>query len=116
MKVLLDENLPHALRKQLTQHEAVSATRAGSGAFKNGALLRAAENAGFDVLVTGDQTLQFEQNMHGRKLALVCLSAISWKILKNQIQRIVEAVDAARPGAVVLVGCGRFVRPKKSPG
>jgi hypothetical protein len=55
----------------------------------------AAEDAGFDVPVTADKTLQFEQNLAGRKLALVCLSANSWKVIQPRPGPIVLAVDAA---------------------
>ena len=61
MKVLLDESAPIQLRGYLTHHETFSTVYAGFGAYKNGALLRAAEDAGFDLLVTGDQTLQYER-------------------------------------------------------
>jgi hypothetical protein len=64
-KVLLDENLPHALRNHLTNHDVVTAAYAGLAGYKNGALLRAATEAGFDVLVTANKTLPFEQNLSG---------------------------------------------------
>lgn len=85
MKVLLDENLPHALRNYLPGHEAVTASYAGLAGYKNGALLRAANEAGFDVLVTADKTIPFEQNLAGQKLALVTLSANAWRIIRNHV-------------------------------
>ena len=57
MKVLLDENLDHALRTLLERHEVVTAAYMGWARLKNGALLRVAEDNGIDVLLTGDQTL-----------------------------------------------------------
>jgi hypothetical protein len=113
---LIDECLPQALRQHLARHEAVTAVYAGFGGFKNGALLNAAEDAGFDVLLTGDRTLEYEQNLRGRKIAIVALSANSWNIVKNHIPRIVAAVDAARTGAVLRVECGTYIRPKRAPG
>jgi predicted nuclease of predicted toxin-antitoxin system len=74
-RVLLDENLPHALRNSLPVHEVVTAAYAGLAGYQNGELLKAATEAGFEVLVTGDQTLQYEQNLAGQKIAVVCLSA-----------------------------------------
>lgn len=116
MKVLLDESCPVQPRAHLAHHETFTTEYAGFGGFKNGALLKAAEDSGFNILVTADQTLQYEQNLTRRKLALVCLTANSWKIVKNHVQRIVEAIDQAQAGALIRVDCGRFVRPKRSPG
>jgi len=65
VKVLLDENLDHRLRKTLGSHEVFTASYKGWDGFKNGELLQAAEDDGFDVLVTGDQTLHYEQSLRG---------------------------------------------------
>ena len=77
-RVLLDENLPHALRNSLPEYETVTAAYAGLAGYKNGELLKAATEAGFEVLVTGNQTLPYEQNLVGQKIAVVCLSANAW--------------------------------------
>jgi hypothetical protein len=113
VKVLLDENLPHALRKHLPKHEVETAAYSGLAGYKNGALLKAAIEAGFDVVVTGDQTLQYEQNLADQKIALVSLSAIAWRILKNDLGKIAGAVDNATPGSLVRVECGKFSRGNK---
>ena len=63
MKVLLDENLDHRLRKNLGSHEVFTASYMGWDGFKNGKLLEAAEDDGFGVLVTGDQTLQYRAGL-----------------------------------------------------
>jgi hypothetical protein len=81
------------------------------------ALLRAAEDAGFvDVLVTGDRTLEYEQNLSGRAIAVVALSANNWKIIKNHIPTIAVAIDTAPAGMVTRVEAGAFVRRKRDPG
>jgi hypothetical protein len=82
VKVLLDENIPHDLRACLTHHDAYTAAYAGFSGMKNGALLDAAESAGFDVLITGDKTLHYEQDLEGRKLALVSLSSSNWPVIE----------------------------------
>jgi hypothetical protein len=69
VRVLLDENLDHALRKLLKPYM-------GWAGLKNGELLEIAEENGIDILLTGDQTLASEQNLTGRRLAIVALSAI----------------------------------------
>jgi hypothetical protein len=73
VKVLLDENLDHRLRTQLLPHEVFTVSYQGWGGLRNGALLSAAEAAGFQVFVTGDQSLPSEQNLGGRLLAVVVL-------------------------------------------
>jgi len=85
----------------------------GFGGFKNGALLQAAEDAGFDVLVTGDRTLEYEQNLSGRTIAVVALSANSWKIIQNHTPKIAAAIDTAPTGQVTRVEVGEFVRRKR---
>ena len=114
MKVLLDENLDHALRKLLGQHEIVTVTYMGWARLQNGALLRAAEDNGIDVLLTGDQTLAFEQNLIGWHLAIVALSAIKLPIIKEHLPRIIAAIDNAVPGSFQAVNCGTF-GGKKAP-
>ncbi len=115
LRVLLDENLPHALRNYLAHHDTMTAAYAGFGSFKNGELLKAAETAAFDVLVTADKTLRFEQNLSGRKLCVISVSTNSWRIIKPHIGKIIDAVDASLPGTLALVDCGLFVRQKRPP-
>lgn len=110
MKVLLDENLDHALRKLLGEHEVVTVSYMGWAGIQNGALLRAAEESGIDVLLTGDQTLRYEQNLTGRRLAIVALSVIRLPILKENLPRIIDAIEKAVPGSFQAVDCGAFSR------
>ena len=110
MKILLDENLDHRLRKHLAPHEAVTASFLGWNGLKNGKLLEAAEQGGFDVLITGDQTLSYEQNLTRTRLAIIALSSIEWRIIKDYLFEIQSAVNAARPGSFQAVNCGTFTR------
>jgi hypothetical protein len=115
VKVLLDENLDHGLRKLLGQHEVVTVTYMGWTGLKNGELLRLAEDHGMEVLLTGDQTLTYEQNLTGRRLAIVALSAIQLPIIKKNLPKIIAAIDNAAPGSFQAVDCGTFSR-KNPPG
>jgi predicted nuclease of predicted toxin-antitoxin system len=110
VKVLLDENLDHALRKLLGDHDVATVSYMGWSGIQNGALLRAAEENGFDVLLTGDQTLHTEQNLIGRRLAVIALSAIQLPILKENLPQIIAAIDRATPGSYQAVECGRHGR------
>jgi hypothetical protein len=114
-RVLLDENVPHDLRHHLVQHETMTAAHAGFAGYKNGELLDAAEAAGFDILVTGDRTLHYEQDLSGRAVALVSLSAVSWPVIEPQVAKIIDAVDDAKPGSFTRVDVGTFGRPSRKP-
>ncbi|MCX6591655.1 MAG: hypothetical protein NTZ56_09035 [Acidobacteria bacterium] len=91
----------------------MTASFQGWGGLKNGKLLDAAERGGFDVLITGDQTLAYEQNLSRRRLAVIALSSIEWRIIKDYLPEILAAVNAAEPGSFQAVNCGTFSR--KSP-
>jgi predicted nuclease of predicted toxin-antitoxin system len=112
VKVLLDENLDHALRKLLGQHEVVTVAYMGWAGLKNGELLQTAEDNGIDVLLTGDGTLNTEQNLTGRRLAIVALSAIQLPIIKKHLPKIIAAIDDAARGSFQAVNCGTFSRRK----
>ena len=112
MKVLLDENLEHALRTLLGPHEVVTTAFMGWSGLENGELLRAAEQAGIEVLLTGDQTLNLEQNFVGRPLGIVALSAIQLPIIKGKLPAIIIAIGNATPGSFQIVECGDFSRKK----
>jgi hypothetical protein len=113
VKVLLDENLPHRLRNRLGSHEAFTVWYMGWAGLKNGELLNAAEEAGFEVFVTGDQTLSYEQNLAGRRIAVLVLSTIDRDILKSNAPLIVAALDNVTPGSIQEVECGTFSRKNK---
>ena len=81
MKVLLDENLAHRLRKNLGTHEVFTVTYKGWAGLKNSELLRTAEQDGIEVFLTGDQTLANEQNLTGVELQLW------WRFLKKPSAR-----------------------------
>ncbi len=81
MKVLLDENLDRRLRSHLGAHDIFTASYMGWNGLTNGKLLDVAELDRFAVLLTGDRTMYKEQNLAGRKLAVVALSSVEWLIL-----------------------------------
>jgi predicted nuclease of predicted toxin-antitoxin system len=113
VRVLLDHNLPHKLRTNLGalgNHEIVTASYLGWGELKNGDLLWAAEESGFEIFVTGDRSLVYEQNLTGRRLAIVALSTNNWPIIKHRVSQILAAIDSAVPGSFQEVECGLFSR------
>jgi hypothetical protein len=66
-------------------------------------LLTVAEDAGFDLLLTTDKNMRYQQNLSGRKIAIVVLGKQQWPQLRLHIQRVVEAVNGATPGSYVEV-------------
>ena len=86
----------------------------GWAGLKNSELLTAAGQAGFEVFITGDQTLSYEQNFTGRRIAVLVLSTIDRDILKNNAPLIVAALHAVTPGSVQQVDCGTFSRKNQS--
>jgi len=86
----------------------------GWAGLKNGDPLQAAEDNGIEVLVTGDRAIGNEQNLAGRRLAVVALSAIQLPIIKKHLSRVIAAIDNATPGSFQVVECGSFSRKKTS--
>jgi len=70
---------------------------------ENGELLTVAEAAGFEVLVTTDKNLSYQQNLAGRKIAIVVLGKGRWSVIKLHVVQIVAAVNAATPGSFAEV-------------
>ena len=62
-------------------------------------MLAEAERAGFDVLLTADKNMRYQQNLTGRRIALVVLSTPQWPIVRLHIEKIVAAIDSATPGS-----------------
>ena len=111
-RVLFDQNVPRPLRRFLSEYDIKVAGEMGWSRTKNGLLLDAAEQAGFEVLLSGDQTIEYEQNMNGRKISLVSMSDNHWPIVRNYVPAIAEAISLAQAGEIRSVYCGAFVRRK----
>jgi predicted nuclease of predicted toxin-antitoxin system len=105
MKILLDECLPLDFRHSFREHDAHSVEWAGLKSKKNGELLRAAELAGYDVLLTVDQSLPYQQNLTGRKICILSIRPRTNQMedLLPWVDRILEAIKSAKPGDVIRV-------------
>ncbi len=110
MKVLLDENLPHRLRRELPGHDVFTAAYMGWAGIQNGELLRLVESGGFEVFVTADRKMKGQQNFTGRPFAMVYLTAQEWPMLSLRLPEILAAVNAAVAGSFEEVDCGEFRR------
>jgi len=95
LKILFDHNVPRKLRRSLVGHEVRTAIEMGWALLENGRLLSAAEESGFQLSITGDKRISREQSLIGRNLALIVLSNNSWRILKDQCDKVVRAIEFA---------------------
>ncbi len=103
MRVLFDHGTPAPLIPFLVGHTVTRAKDRGWDTLSNGDLLTVAEEAGFDLLLTADKNIRYQQNLEGRRIALVVLSTPRWPVVKLHVDKIVAAVTAATPASYVEV-------------
>jgi predicted nuclease of predicted toxin-antitoxin system len=105
MKILLDECLPLDFRHKLTDHETHTAEWAGLKGKKNGELLRIAELAGYQVLLTVDQGMLHQQNLSSRKISIISVRAKTNQMedLITFVVTLLEALRTIRPGQVLSI-------------
>src|SRR5437870_7987741 len=103
MLVLFDQGTPVPIRPFLKEHTVQTTAQRGWHKLKNGELLKAAEDAGFDVLVMPDKKIRYQQNLTVRTIALVVLGNPQWPIVSLHVEQVVTAVNAARPGSYTEV-------------
>lgn len=98
MRILFDHGMPSPLRTFLRGHTVTRAQDRGWDTLSNGALLAAAEAAGFEVLMTTDKNIRSQQNLSGRTLAILVLGNAQWPVLRLHVQRVIEALESVTPG------------------
>jgi len=103
MQVLFDNGTPRGLAQFLTGHSVEEARARGWEELANGELLDVAEQAGFEVLVTTDKNIRYQQNVKARKIAFVVLEHAQWPMVKQVAEKIAAAVNSAQPGSYVEV-------------
>jgi predicted nuclease of predicted toxin-antitoxin system len=99
MKLLFDQGTPVPLRNHLPNHIVEIAYEKGWSNLKNGHLLTLAEAEGFDVLVTTDQNLRYQQNLSGRRISVLVLLTTNWPRIKKDVALVVYAIDSLHPGS-----------------
>ena len=97
MRILLDHGTPAPLRRALAGHSVATTYEKGWATLTNGALLTVAEDA-FDVFVTTDQSLRYQQNLAGRRLAILVLPTTSWPRLRPHAALIAQAIASLGAG------------------
>ena len=103
MKILLDENLPKPMTRIFRGHSATTVQEQGLAGTRNGALLARIEGV-FDVFLTADKNLRYQQNLTGRRVVIIELPTERLPLLRPMFQRIAAAVDAVKPGEYVQLG------------
>jgi predicted nuclease of predicted toxin-antitoxin system len=103
MRILFDQGVPVAIRTALHGHFVLTANEQRWSNLSNGELLIAAEAEGLDVFLTTDTNLPSQQNLKGRKLAVVILTKNRWLLIKPRLAEIAAAVLSAKPGEYSLV-------------
>ena len=98
MKILFDQGTPAPLRHSLAGHTIATAFEQGWSDLENGGLIQVAETNGFDALVTTDQNLKYQQNLRGRKLAILVLPTTSWPKFQKYLDKISDAVNTLAAG------------------
>ncbi len=103
MRILFDQGAPFPISSYLTGHTVGISADLGWDRLRNGELLTAAEQAGYELLLTTDKNLRYQQNLTDRKISIVVITHAQWPALQKHVQRVVEAVNAATPGSYVEV-------------
>ena len=103
MKILFDQGTPVPLRKALRAHEVKTAFECGWDELANGALLSAAEAEGFQVFLTTDQNLRYQQNLSQRRISVIVLNTTNWPRIQPHTELVEKALDGIAPGAFVEV-------------
>ena len=100
MRILFDNGTPRQLRSHLSDHEVEEAREFGWDALSNGDLLDRAEEAGFEVLITTDQNLRYQQNLSNRRIAVAVLMNADWNRISRRTAVVREALVDIQAGEV----------------
>lgn len=103
MRILFDQGTPVPVRRYLGHHAVSLSAELGWSQIRNGDLLVTAEQAGFELLLTTDKNLRYQQNLKGRAIAIVVIGQSQCPRSCPHVQRVVDAIDAALPGSYAEV-------------
>lgn len=103
MRILFDKSAPNGLARHLEGHTVSMAEQCGWGSMENGDLLTIAEQSGYELFLTADKNLRYQQNFAGRRISIVVLGQSPWPLVRQHVAAIIAAVSAATPGSFVEV-------------
>ncbi len=101
--MLFDQGTPLPLRKHLAAHQVSTVFELSWSALENGELIAQAEKSGFEVLVTTDQNLKYQQNLTTRRIAIVVISTTSWPRIQQHVATVQDALATVTAGAYLEV-------------
>ena len=103
MKILFDNGTPNPIARSLIGHQVAFARQIGWHELKNGELLQQAEDAGYELLLTSDKNLRYQQNLSARRIAVLVLGNQQWPDVSLHLERIAAAVNSATPGSYLEI-------------
>ena len=98
MRILFDHGVPAPLRRHLPGHAIDTAADRGWEALANGDLLDRVDEGGYEILITTDQSMQYQQNLAERPFAVLVLMSTAWPNVRERVDDIRAAIDAVRAG------------------
>jgi len=114
LRILFDKNVPVGVRHFLRKHEVRTVVELKwPPKLQNGELLRVAEAEAFDILVTCDQNITYQQNLTRRNLALIVFGSNIWRVVRFYSESIAAKVDTARPGGYCFIEMPHPAKPVK---
>jgi predicted nuclease of predicted toxin-antitoxin system len=113
IRILLDNNVPIQIIPLLRPYEAVHASTVGWAATSNGDLIRAAQQAGFTVMITCDQNIQHQQRLAGQPIAFLVLTTTHWPTIRDNISLMTSVIDQTAPGEYVTISLPRPPRVRR---
>lgn len=103
MRILFDHGTPSGIARALSGYDVTEAIDRGWEQISNGELLAAAEAEGFDLLLTTDKNIRYQQNLAARKIGIVVLGNSTWRVVRLHLDRIAQIVNKATPGSYAEV-------------
>ncbi len=103
MRILFDQGVPRGLAGSLGSHDVTEVRKLKWERISNGVLLKLAEEAGFNLLLTTDKNVRYQQNLADRKISIVVLGQSPWWLVREHVDAIAAAVNAATPGSYAEV-------------
>jgi hypothetical protein len=98
MKILFDNGTPKPIARSLSSHQVTFARKIGWHELENGELIQRAEDAGYELLLSTDKNIRYQQNLAGRKIAIVVLGNSQWPMVKLHLDKVSAAVDSCTSG------------------
>ena len=103
MRILFDQGTPVPLRKYLTEHSVTTAYEEGWSNLSNGDLLKSAEDKGYQIFVTTDRNLRYQQNLSDRQMAIVVFLSTSWPKIRTQTDKVCGVINEIKLGDYIEI-------------